>query len=176
MHGFVQHEKKTLVLYCSFTNSRRSSAHINVTLGCAHVTTGAVEKQAVLCILTFEIVALVIQHVKRKSLIIVPSVACLKIACFYTLFHERQYFRKYIVENKICALVFSTILSESFLILRRIRRDIFINVYRASCNITRYYCQILMTLQFCGQSLEKYPMPNFIKNRPVADELFHAHG
>jgi hypothetical protein len=98
----VTRKENCLVLYCAFTNSRRSSAHINVTLGCAQVTTVAVEKQAVLCILTVEIVALVIQHAKRMSRITVPSVACLEMARFFTLFHERQDFRKYIIENKIC--------------------------------------------------------------------------
>jgi len=124
-----------------------------------------------------ETVASVIQHVKRTRHIIVPSVARLEIACFFTLFHERQDFRKHVAENKIFVLIFSTILSETFIILRRIRRDIFINVNRSSCNITRYYCQILMTLEFYGQRLENTQIPNFIKKtRPVTDELFHAHG
>ena len=98
-----------------------------------------------------EIVALVIQHVKRMRRIMVPYVACLEIACFFTLFHEGQNFRKCVIENKICLLVFSTILSEIFLILRRSWRDIFINVYSGSCNITCYYCQILMTIEFHGE-------------------------
>jgi len=34
-----------------------------------------------------------------------------------------------------------------------------------------------MTLEFYGQSLEKYSNAKFhLKNRPVEDELIHAHG
>jgi len=66
----------------------------------------------------------------------VPSVAFLEIARFFTLFYERQDFRKHIIGNKICVLVFSTILSETFLVLRRIRPDIFISVNMSSYNIT----------------------------------------
>ena len=110
-----------------------------------------------------EIIALVILHAKSMSRIIVLSVACLQITCFFffTLFHERQDFRKYITENKNCVLVFSTTLCETFLILRRTRRDIFINVNKSSRNITRYYRQILMPLEFYGQSLEKYSNTKF---------------
>ena len=35
----------------------------------------------------------------------------------------------------MCVLIFSTILSETFLILTRIQRDIIINLCRASCKM-----------------------------------------
>jgi hypothetical protein len=37
------------------------------------------------------------------------------------------------IDRKTCALIFSTTLSETFLILRRIKHDIIINVRRSSC-------------------------------------------
>jgi len=39
------------------------------------------------------------------------------------------------VEHNMCVLIFSTTLFDTFLILRRIQRDIIINVYRPSCKV-----------------------------------------
>ena len=47
---------------------------------------------------------------------------------FSTLSHKRQDFMKKVIGYKMCVLIFSTILSKTFLILRRIWRDIVINV------------------------------------------------
>jgi hypothetical protein len=77
-------------------------------------------------------VALVIQHAKRMRCIILPSVACLAVPHFSTLSHKRHDFRKTVIEYKMCVLIFSTILFETFLILRRIQPDIVINVHRSS--------------------------------------------
>jgi hypothetical protein len=44
---------------------------------------------------------------------------------------------------------------------------------------TRYSAQILMKLEFSGQSFEKYPNMNFHKNPSGwgrRDDLFHADG
>jgi hypothetical protein len=80
--------------------------------------------------------ALVIQHVKRMRSIILSSVACLALPYFSTLPHQQYNFtEKIVIEHKLCVLIFSTILSETFLILRRIRRDIIINVHRYSCKV-----------------------------------------
>ena len=44
--------------------------------------------------------------------------------------------KKKVTEHKMCVLVSSTILSETFLILRRTERDMIRNVYRsASCKV-----------------------------------------
>jgi hypothetical protein len=55
------------------------------------------------------------------------SVACLALQYFSTLSHKRNDFRK--------KTLFPTNLSEIFLILRRIQRDIFINVQRTSFKV-----------------------------------------
>jgi hypothetical protein len=40
-----------------------------------------------------------------------------------------------VIEDKMCVLIFSTILSETFLILRRIKRDFIINVCWSSFEV-----------------------------------------
>jgi hypothetical protein len=60
------------------------------------------------------------------------SVARLAVPYFSTLSHKRHNFRKRVVEHKMCILFSLQLLSETFLILRRIERDI-INVHTSSC-------------------------------------------
>jgi hypothetical protein len=57
-------------------------------------------------------------HTKRMRHIILPDSSL-----FSTLPHKRNYFRKYFIEHEICVSIFSNILYEIFLILRRIQRD-----------------------------------------------------
>jgi hypothetical protein len=39
------------------------------------------------------------------------------------------------IEHKMRVLISSTPLSETFLILRKIQRDVIVNVYRSSCKV-----------------------------------------
>jgi hypothetical protein len=87
-------------------------------------------------------VALVIQHAQRMRRIILSSVACPAVPYFPTLSHKRHDFRKKVIERKMCVLIFSTTfvwnislqrLSETFLFITRIQRDI--NVHRSSCKV-----------------------------------------
>jgi hypothetical protein len=93
-------------------------------------------------------VALVIQHAKRMRRIILSSVACLAVPYFPTLSHKRHDFRKNVIEHKMCVLIFSTILSETFLIVRRIQRDIIINVHRSLCKVPLLLSDFIETLIF----------------------------
>jgi len=43
--------------------------------------------------------------------------------------------KKKVLVHKSCVLIFSTNLSETFLILRRTERNMIINVHRFSCNV-----------------------------------------
>jgi hypothetical protein len=53
----------------------------------------------------------------------------------FTLSHKSQDFRENVIEHKMCVLIFSTNLSETFLILRRIQLDIIIEVHGSLCNL-----------------------------------------
>ena len=73
-------------------------------------------------------------------------------------------------------LIFSTTLSETYLILRRTGRYMIKNLYWSSCKVACYACQILMKLQFSRQIFEKYSNIKFMTIRPVRAELFHEDG
>ena len=59
----------------------------------------------------------------RMRLTVLSSVACLTVQYFRTLSHKRHDFQKQVFEHNVCVLIFSIILSETFLILKRIERD-----------------------------------------------------
>ena len=73
-------------------------------------------------------VALAVQHAKRMRPIIFSFVACLDLPYFSTLSHKSHDFGKKSYEHKFCVLIFSTNFVWIFRILRRIQRDININV------------------------------------------------
>ena len=58
-------------------------------------------------------VALDTQHAMCMRCIILPSVACVVLPCFSTLFHKRHDFREEVIGHKICVLIFSTTLNIS---------------------------------------------------------------
>ena len=66
---------------------------------------------------------------------ILSSVAYLALLNFSTLSHKRRGFRENATEHEMCVLIFSITLSKTFLNLKRIQRDIIINVYRSSCKV-----------------------------------------
>ena len=64
----------------------------------------------------------------RMLRIILLSVACTAVQYFSTLSHKQRDFRKKVIEHEMCVMIFSTNLPETFLILRRIERDMIKNV------------------------------------------------
>ena len=75
-----------------------------------------------------------------------------------------------------CAFCCSVqIFSETFLILRRIKRNIIINVHRSSCKVPLLSSKF-MNLKLSRQIFTKKQMSKFMKIRPVVAELFHAGG
>jgi hypothetical protein len=80
--------------------------------------------------------ALAIQHAMHLHRSLLSSVACPAVPNFSTVSHKKHYFLgggSYRT-SKMWALIFSTNLSEIFLILGRIKRDA-INVQRCSCTV-----------------------------------------
>ena len=65
----------------------------------------------------------------------------------------------------MCILIFYINLSQTFLILIRIQRDIIINVPRSSSKFIRYSSQIL--IEFSRQIFENRPTSNFTNKKYV---------
>jgi hypothetical protein len=83
--------------------------------------------------------------------------------------------RKKVTGHKMCVLIFSTTLSETLLIRRRIQEDIITYVHKSSCKSTSYSCQTLMTPENFFHRLLKNPeISNFMKIHLVGAKLFHA--
>ena len=84
-------------------------------------------------------VALVIQHAKRMRRTNMSSVASpaayTTFPYFSTLYHKWHDFRGKKIETRIVFSFSVQLLSETFLVLRRIQRDINKNVNRASCKV-----------------------------------------
>jgi hypothetical protein len=79
-------------------------------------------------------VALVTQHVMRRSRTKLSSVACMAVSYFFTLSYKRHDFRgKKLLNISVCWFCLQ-LLFETFLILRRTERDI-INVHGSSCKV-----------------------------------------
>ena len=72
-------------------------------------------------------------------------------------------------------LFFSTNLSETFLILRRIQQDI-INVQTSPCKAAVILVRLQWNLIFSTDFRKNTQTSNFMIIRPVAIELFHTYG
>jgi hypothetical protein len=80
-------------------------------------------------------VALVIQYAKRVRRILLSPVACPAVLYFATYLINGTIFGKKLLNTK-CVFWFSLQrLSETFLILRRIKSDIIINVHKYACKV-----------------------------------------
>ena len=75
-----------------------------------------------------------------------------------------------------CVLIFSTNLSEIFLILSRIQWDIIKNVFRPSSQALFTLVRFQWNFNFLGRFTKNTKISNFVKIRPVGVELFDADG
>ena len=80
-------------------------------------------------------VPVVTQHAKRMRRIVLSSVASLAPPHFLTLSRIKSDFKKDVIEHKMCVWIFSTTFIRKSLILRRIKRDIVINVKTSLCEV-----------------------------------------
>jgi hypothetical protein len=101
-------------------------------------------------------VALVIQHAKRMSRIILSAAANPALPYFYTLSHKRHNFRgKKSYWTYMCGFIFST----TFVWKNSHSKNNLVRYYHKRTWVftysTRYSCQILMKLEFSRQIFEK---------------------
>jgi hypothetical protein len=80
-------------------------------------------------------VASSIQHAKRIRRIVLSSVASLAVQNLSILSHRRNDFGKKSYWNKIYVVIFSKLLSKTFLPIRRIQRDFVISGFGSSCKV-----------------------------------------
>jgi hypothetical protein len=83
-------------------------------------------------------------------------------------------FGKKLLNIKCVFLLPLQILSEIFIFLKRIQRDININVYRYSCKVTVIFVRFQRNLIFLTIFSKNSQIPNFIKIFPAGAELLHA--
>ena len=77
---------------------------------------------------------------------------------FSTLSHKRHDFRKKkVIERKTCVLIFSTTSCKTNLIIRRILRDIVINVKTSSCKVAVICVRFYWNLNFLDRFSKKKP-------------------
>jgi hypothetical protein len=99
---------------------------------------------------------------EAHALIALSFVASATPPCSSTLPHKWHDFRKNIVVHKMCALIYSsTLLWRIFFILRRIRRNIVINIHRSLCIVRFKSCRILKKVKFYGHIFENYSNVRF---------------
>ena len=85
-------------------------------------------------------------------------------------------FGERIMEHNMCVMILSAIFCETFLILRRIEREMTKNVYRSSCKVPVFWGSDFNASWNFSTDFRKIPISNFMKIRSVGTELFHAGG
>jgi hypothetical protein len=88
----------------------------------------------ILCVCMCMCVALVIQHVKRMSLIVLSYMICSVVQYFSEISDQGMILRK-VTEHIMCVLIFPSNLFKTFASLRRNQRDFIINIKMSSCKI-----------------------------------------
>jgi hypothetical protein len=97
---------------------------------------------------------------------------------FSTLSHQCTIFGGggEVIEYKMCVLSLSTIFSETFFILRRNERDVIINTWWSSCEVSFILVTFWWNSNFLDRFSKNTHIRNFMKILPVGAELFNADG
>jgi hypothetical protein len=110
------------------------------------------------------------------SVCVWPLVSSMQCACAIlssAAFHSLQYFsnshkqhdfRKHVTGHKMCVLISSTALSEIFRILRRIQRDVIINLHWSSCKAPIIFVRLWWKLNFLHRFSKNTKIWNFKKS------------
>jgi hypothetical protein len=115
-------------------------------------------------------VALVIQHAKHMRRIL-SSVDYRVYHIFPHYIINGKGFRGKVIENKVCVLIFSKYLSETFVIPRIIKRYIIINVHRSSCQVSVIFVRFQLNLNFLSRFPKSPQQSNLMKIRPVGSRV-----
>jgi len=128
-------------------NTRQCNVHI--ALRSDHATIVAVDKKKNITESECVSVALGFHHENSMRYIVTCGLSCS--TRFSTLSHKRHDFRNTVLEYKMCVFEFSVqLLSETFLFLKRIERDIVINVrvHPSSCTVPVFFSYFSKTCIF----------------------------
>jgi hypothetical protein len=118
--------------------------------------------------------ALGVQHAMRMRHIVIRSLPGCTIF-FSTLSHKlHDIWKKKLLNIKSVFWFSLQILSETFLILRRIQRDMIKNIYRSSCKVPVIIVIFWWNLNFLDRFSKNIKIRNFIKICWAAAELFHT--
>ena len=109
-------------------------------------------------------VALVIQHANRMRRIILSLMACLAAPKLSTFSHKLYDFRESVVWTKNVCFDFLYNFLWTFFILRRIQRDIVINVHRSSREVPIILVTFWWNLNFHDTCFEKSLDLKFLEN------------
>jgi hypothetical protein len=85
-------------------------------------------------------------------------------------------FGKMLLNIKCVFWFYLQLLSETFVIVRRIQRDIIINVHRSSCKVPVILVRSYWNFKFLDRMSKYTQISNLMKIRPVGAELFPADG
>jgi len=91
-----------------------------------------------------------------------------------TLSHTRHDFLKQVTGDKMCVLIFSANFSETFLILRRTKRDRVKNVYRSLCTVPVILVRFQWNMKFLDRLSTNIQISNFMKIRLLGAVLCHV--
>jgi hypothetical protein len=96
---------------------------------------------------------------------ILSSVAWLRAPNFPTLCGKRYDFRgKKVIDHEMCVLIVYSVLSETFLIRRGIKRNIVISVYMSPCEAPTV---LLVLVNFFSDRFSEYPHTKFHENPSI---------
>ena len=141
----------------------RQVVHVQYKMGVRFPNYCCREKAVRITYLQCVSIALFIQHAKHMLCVVLSSVACLAVTYSSTLSHRRYDFRRCGIGHKMCVWFSLQMLSVTFLIIRRIPRDIIVTLRRSSCKVTVILSDFNETW-ISGQIFEKFSNIKFREN------------